>query len=367
MAHDTRHQTASLLNASLNPFHNFRKFPVIMPDPATLQDRLDLAFDYVAELLEICRVPSLSVGVLHQGEVVFTKSVGLRVVDQAVGGGKGDSLPATTAYLIASCSKIILACAVGILADEGKMSWHDPIRKHVPDFSAVGDKRISQGATIRHAMCHTTGLGRQNPLIHGIKGNVLVDEDSFVALINHAPTHDTEQHQGGIQSGGAAEGQAHHSDSTGEMGRSGNEKEEEQAGNSTTCNPGTFLPIDQDAIARDDSNDSFQEREFVYNNYSMALVGLAVQNASGQRYSTFIQQRILEPLGMDGTIVTRCRMKSHQNVAVGYVKLNDNTFSEVATEAMTDDAHTPILSVIGEKLGGRHAQAHQSHGLSLSL
>ncbi|KAL2278647.1 hypothetical protein FJTKL_14360 [Diaporthe vaccinii] len=196
-------------------------------------------------------------------------------------------------------------------------------------------------------MCHTTGLGKQNPLIQGIKGNVLVDEDSFVALINHAPTHDTEQHQGGIQSGGAAKGQAHHSDSPGEMGRGGNEKEEEQARNSTTCNSGTFLPIEQDAIVEHNFNDSFRDREFVYNNYSMALVGLAVQNASGQRYSTFIQERILDLLGMDGIIATRCRMESHQNVAVGYVKLKDNTLSEVATEAMTDDAHTPILSVIG--------------------
>lgn len=230
------------------------------------------------------------------------------------------------------------------------MSWHDPIREHVPSFNAVGDERISQGATIRHAMCHTTGLGRQNPLIQGIKGNVLVDEDSFVALVNHAPTHDTQQDVGSVEPDGAGGGQAHLSDHHGEVGRDckamkGNQTH--QVGHGTTANTETFLSVDQDAIAKNDSNDSFQEREFVYNNYSMALVGLAVQNASGQRYSTFIQQRILDPLGMDGTIVTRCRMELHQNVAVGYVKLKDNTFSEVATEAQTDDAHTPILSVIG--------------------
>lgn len=323
-----------------------------MPDPATLRNRLDLAFDHVGELLGICRVPSLSVGVLHQGEVVFTKSVGLRVVDQAAGAGRGNSLPATpeTAYLIASCSKIILACAVGILVDEGKMSWNDPIRKHVPDFSAVGDERISQGATIRHAMCHTTGLGRQNPLVQGIKGNVLVGEDRIVELINHAPTHDTEQDQAGIQSGGAGCSQAYQSDIPGEMGRDGKAKQEgpiNRVGNSMTTNPETVSSVGGDAIAEGKANDSFQEREFVYNNYAMALVGLAVQNASGQRYSTFIQTRILDPLGMDGTIVTRCHMKSHQNVAVGYVKLQDNTFSEVATESQTDESHTPILSVIG--------------------
>lgn len=319
-----------------------------MDDPATLQDRLDLAFGRASDLLEICRVPSLSVGVLHRGEVVFTKSVGLRVFEQAAAGGSGNALPATpeTAYLIASCSKIILACAVGILVDEGKMSWHDPIRKYVPDFNTVGDKRISEGATIRHAMCHTTGLGRQNPLIQGIKGNVLVEEGGFVALVNHAATHDAEQFQYNIGPGGTIEAQAQHSDRPSEVDAT-EEDQTKQAGSVTTPQPRSIHSTDQDGTAENKVNDSFQDREFSYNNYAMALVGLAVQNASGQRYSTFVQKRILDPLGMDGTIVTRSHMKSHQNVAVGYVKLKDNTFSEVATESQTDDAHTPILSVIG--------------------
>lgn len=306
-----------------------------MADPTIFQDRLDQALAQISQLLDICRVPSISVGVVHQGEVVFTKSVGLRVVDQAAVDGKGNALPATpgTAYLIASCSKIFLACAVGILVDEGKMLWDDPIRKHVPDFNAVGDERISQGATIRHAMCHTTGLGRLNPLVQGIKGNVLVDEENFVALVNHAPTHD-----------------ARHVNRPVEVGSGGQALEEDlfkRAKFGTASNSETTISMNHNTIAEDSANGNFHDREFVYNNYSMALIGLAVQNASGQRYSTFIQKRILDPLGMDGTIVTRRRMESHQNVAVGYVKLKDDTFSEVATESQTDDAHTPILSVIG--------------------
>lgn len=74
-----------------------------MTNPAILQDRLDLAFGHVSELSDICRVPSISVGILHQGEVVFTKSVGARVVDQAVGGGKGNTLPATPETDISDC------------------------------------------------------------------------------------------------------------------------------------------------------------------------------------------------------------------------------------------------------------------------
>lgn len=320
----------------------------MMTDPAPLRDRLDLAFSRVSDLLKIFRVPSLSVGVLHRAEVVFTKSVGLRVVEQAAVDGNGNALPATpkTAYLIASCSKIILACAVGILVDEGKMSWHDPIRKHVPDFNPVGDERISQVATIRHIMCHTTGLGRQNPLIQGIKGNVLVDENGFVALVNHAVTHDAEQVRYGFGPDDTARAKAHHSGHHSKADKT-EEDSTNQAGSITTPHSRTLHSTDQDTMTESKANDRFQDREFLYNNYAMALVGLAVQNASGQRYSTFVQKQILDPLGMDGAIVTRSRMKSHKNVAVGYVKLKDNTFSEVATESQTDDAHIPILSVIG--------------------
>lgn len=323
-----------------------------MADPTLLQARLNLAFSQVSELLDVCRVPSISVGVLHQGEVLFTQSSGSRVVDQTAAAGKEDALPATpdTAYLIASCSKIFLACAVGILVDEGKMSWHDPIRKHVPDLDVVGDERISQGATIRHAMCHTTGLGRQNPLIQGVKDNVLVDEGSFVALVNHAPMHDVEHDRDDPESDDTGGCQDALSDCLGEEGGAGQAIQKghiKQAGNDTTYSPGKMHSTDRAAIAEDNTSESFETREFVYNNYSMALVALAVQAVSGQRYSTFIQDRILDPLGMDDTIVTQRHMGSHQNVAVGHVKLQDDTFSKVATESQTDEAHTPILSVIG--------------------
>lgn len=181
-------------------------------------------------------------------------------------------------------------------------------------------------------MSHT-GLGRLNPLIQGIKGNVLVDEENFVALVNHAPTHD-----------------ARHVNRPVEVGSGGQTLEEDlikQAEIGMTSNSETSISMNQHTIAEDSANETFQDREFVYNNYSMALIGLAVQNASGQRYSTFIQKRILDPLGMDGTIVSRCRLESHKNVATGYAKLKDDAFVEVATESQTDDAHTPILSVVG--------------------
>ncbi|KAG8168074.1 hypothetical protein KVR01_003763 [Diaporthe batatas] len=287
------------------------------PAPQDLRSRLQTASDRVSELLEICRVPSISVGVLHNGEM-FTRSFGSRELKN-MENGQVEPLPAmsSTAYLIAQCSETLIAYAVGILVDEGKMSWDDPIRKHVPEFDVVDDKRISEGATIRQAMCHTTGLGSQDSLIQGIRGHLLVDEDGFVQLINHAPTHDKAGKDAAIDND--------------QNGRAKRRK----------------LAKNQDSTADGESNDAFRDRDFRYNQYAMALVALAVQNASGQRYSEFITTRILDPLGMKDTIVKRIHMGSHRNVAVGYAKLGDDTFSEIATDALTDDAHTPVLSALG--------------------
>lgn len=134
-----------------------------MADPTVLQDRLGQSFGQVPQLLDILRVPSISVGVIHQGEVIFTKSVGLRVVDQAAVDGKGNALSATpeTAYLIASCSKIFLACAVGILV-EGKMSWDDPSESTFL-ISMQWVTNVFPKALLSDMRCVTNGFGKAEP------------------------------------------------------------------------------------------------------------------------------------------------------------------------------------------------------------
>ena len=60
--------------------------------------------------------PVISLRVLHRTKVVFTKSDGQRDVTTG--------LPASpdTAYAITSLSTMFVACAVGILVDEGRMA-----------------------------------------------------------------------------------------------------------------------------------------------------------------------------------------------------------------------------------------------------
>jgi CubicO group peptidase (beta-lactamase class C family) len=73
-------------------------------------------------------------------------------------------------FWIASMSKPITSAAVGILVDEGKLAWTDPVEKYLPEFhgqwviaeSAPGRRVLVPAAhpiTIAELLTHTSGLG----------------------------------------------------------------------------------------------------------------------------------------------------------------------------------------------------------------
>lgn len=68
-------------------------------------------------------------------------------------------------FWIASMSKPITAVCIAILADEGKLSFDDPLSKHLPEFAGLEVNENGQSAkpshpvTLRDVMTHTSGLG----------------------------------------------------------------------------------------------------------------------------------------------------------------------------------------------------------------
>ncbi|KAF5005502.1 hypothetical protein FDECE_8080 [Fusarium decemcellulare] len=193
---------------------------------AEMNERLEKAFKEVNELLEICGVASISIGVLHEGDTLFTRSVGLRNVEE--------DLPATpeTTYLLASCSKSFLSAATGILVNEGKVAWNDP---------------------------------------------------DYVGPVNCAPT-------------------------------------------------------ENDAGQRFNS-------WWWYNNLPYGLTSLALQNATGKRYSDLLKERIIKPLGMNNTAVSAADLSANPNRAHGYAKLGNGEYIRLNTgDAYTTESHAPVLA-----------------------
>ena len=98
----------------------------------------------VTTALAADQVPSASIAIVRDGQIVLTKAYG------TANGG----LPATPAlpYQIASNSKQFTAMALLLLEDEGKLSLDDHVAKYLPGIS--GGDRI----TLRQLLNHTSGI-----------------------------------------------------------------------------------------------------------------------------------------------------------------------------------------------------------------
>ncbi len=94
--------------------------------------------------------PGAAVAVVKDGSVIFSKGYGSANLEYDV--------PVTpqTIFHIASVSKQFTAFSILLLADEGKLSFDDDIRKYIPEVPDFG-KTI----TLRHLASHTSGLRDQ--------------------------------------------------------------------------------------------------------------------------------------------------------------------------------------------------------------
>lgn len=71
---------------------------------------------------------------------------------------RGDALPNTlaTRFNLASLGKMFTAVAIGQLADQGKLSFEDPILKYLPEYkSQPGWDKVR----VKHLLSHTAGFG----------------------------------------------------------------------------------------------------------------------------------------------------------------------------------------------------------------
>ncbi len=119
--------------------------------PADVPDTADLAaaFD---EAFERYRPPGLAVGVVLDGEVVFTRTRG----ELAAGGGP--EVDRDTLFKIASNSKAMTAAVLARLVDQGKLAWTDPVVRHLPDFR-MHDDWVTREMQVRDLLIHNSGLG----------------------------------------------------------------------------------------------------------------------------------------------------------------------------------------------------------------
>lgn len=92
--------------------------------------------------------PGVAVLILKQDSIIFDKGYGMADME------KQTPIDGNTFFNIASVSKQFSGVALMMLAEEGKLSLDDNVKKWFPDFKADFFEKI----TLRHLLSHTSGI-----------------------------------------------------------------------------------------------------------------------------------------------------------------------------------------------------------------
>ena len=117
--------------------------------PSSKLQELDTIF---ATHVESKRSPGLSVAIIEGGRLVFAKGYGKQSIEDDV------SVATDTRFGIGSVTKQFTCSCVLMLAEEGKLSWYDPVAKYYPNLKRAKD------ITVLDLMNHTSGYPDYYPL-----------------------------------------------------------------------------------------------------------------------------------------------------------------------------------------------------------
>lgn len=119
----------------------------------TPEAKLIKEFDgYVEKSRKQFAVPGIAVTVVKDGKVLLKKGYGLRNIT------KTEAVDDQTLFACASTTKAMTAVCMAMLVDEGKVSWNDPVIKHLPDFQLY-DPYVTRELKIRDLFTHNSGVG----------------------------------------------------------------------------------------------------------------------------------------------------------------------------------------------------------------
>ena len=120
--------------------------------------------------------PGAAVAVVRDGRVVFKKGYGSANMEYDV------PVDPSTVFHIASVSKQFTVFAILLLEAEGKLSFDDDIRKHIPEVPDFGTT-----ITLRHLAAHTSGMRDQWDLLSmaGWRMDDVITKDHIMTMVKH--------------------------------------------------------------------------------------------------------------------------------------------------------------------------------------
>ena len=131
-----------ILLFSILPFFSFAQNKI---SSATIDSFVQNSFDEFP-------MAGVAIGVIQNGEVTHLKGYGTASAET------GTKVDENTLFGIASNSKAFTTTALGMLADQGKLSWKDKVVDHIPEFRMY-DPYVTEHFNIEDLVTHRSGLG----------------------------------------------------------------------------------------------------------------------------------------------------------------------------------------------------------------
>ena len=100
-------------------------------------------------------IPGVALGIVQDGQVVFTGGFGVRELGQPA------KVDGDTLFMIASNTKALTTLLLARLVAEGKLTWDTPVTSLLPSFK-LGDAETTRKVLVRQLICACTGLPRQD-------------------------------------------------------------------------------------------------------------------------------------------------------------------------------------------------------------
>ncbi|MCZ6836864.1 MAG: serine hydrolase [Planctomycetota bacterium] len=138
-------------------------------DEPTLEQRLEKLEVALEAARKDANIPGMSIAIVKDDEIIWTRGFGLADVATQ---RRADE---NTIYGVGSTTKAFTATLLGMLVDEGKASWDDPVTKYLPYFDLqIRSDDESAECTLRDLLSHRHGFARMGTLWFG--GKVARDE-----------------------------------------------------------------------------------------------------------------------------------------------------------------------------------------------
>lgn len=203
----------------------------------------------IARSMEAFDVPGISVGVIKDGKLIHARGYGVRSLNTK------QKMDENTLVGIASNSKAFTTVALGMLVDEGKITWDDKVRDHIPEFKLY-NPYVSEEFTIRDLLTHRSGMGLG-------AGDLMLFPDGA-----------------------------------------------------------DFTTKDIIHNLRYLKQTSSFRTKYDYDNNLYIVAGEVIARVTGKSWPEFVEERIMQPLGMTKTAGLFARLKDKSNVIDGHAPVN---------------------------------------------